>query len=124
MFAIVCTRPDISHPASVVSRYMVDGVRYNIGRQLNGHCGLKRALKDVGLVLSRDRLQHEYHGLSELNYARGLDKRWLTTGYIFTPSKRCCELEVFVTEIGRFPTTKVEYMAQTKAMQEAIWLKG
>jgi len=83
MYAMVCTRPDISHAVGIVSRYM-----HNPGK---GHWqAVKWILRyiqktvDVGLLFERDdTLGQGVIGYVDSNYAGDLDKRRSTTGYVF-----------------------------------------
>ena len=84
MYAMVCTRPDISQAVSIVSRYM-----HNPGK---GHWQavkwiLRYILKtvDVGLLFKQDTtLGKCVIGYVDSDYAGDLDKRRSTTGYVFT----------------------------------------
>ena len=87
MYAMVCTRPDISQAVSIVSRYMHDPGRGHweavkwILRYMKGTI-------DVGLVFEKDHQEkHECTGYVDSDYAGDLDKRWSTTGYVFTLSQ-------------------------------------
>ncbi|KAG8495920.1 hypothetical protein CXB51_007502 [Gossypium anomalum] len=84
MYAMVCTRPDISQAVSIVSRHM-----HNPGK---GHWqAVKWILRyiqktvDVGLLLKQDNtLGKGVIGYVDSNYADDLDKQRSTTGYVFT----------------------------------------
>ncbi|GJT18000.1 transposable element [Tanacetum coccineum] len=97
MYAMICTRPYISHVVGMVSRYM-----HNPGK---GHWQtVKWILRyihntvNVGLVFEHGSSQW-VEGYCDSNYAGDLDKRRSTTGYVFT-------------------------MAKAPAVKEAIWLQG
>ena len=84
MYAMVCTRLDISHTVGIMSRYM-----HNPGK---GHwqvvkCILRYIQKtvDVGLLFERDdTLGQGVIRYVDSNYNGDLDKRRSTTGYLFT----------------------------------------
>ena len=82
MYAMVCTRPDISHTVGVVSRYM-----HNPGK--DHWQAVKWILRyihntvDVGLVFEQKDSQYLV-GYCDSDYAGDLDKRRSTTGYVFT----------------------------------------
>ena len=87
MYAMVCTRPDISHAVGTVSRYM-----HNPGKE---HWqAVKWILRyiqktlDVGLISKKDDMvgQHVV-GYYLSDYAGDLDKRRSTIGYVFTLAK-------------------------------------
>jgi len=87
MYAMLCIRPDLSQAISMISRYMHDPEQ--------GHWeAVKWVLRyikgtiDVGLVFKKDSTgKQECIGYVDSNYAGYLDKRWSTTGYIFTLSQ-------------------------------------
>ena len=80
---------------------------------------------DVGLLFERDdTLGQGVIRYVDSDYAGNLDKRWSTTGYVFTfaggPISWKSTLQFTVAP----STTKAEYMAITEAVEEAIWLQG
>ena len=80
MYAIVCTRPDLSQAVSMVSRYMYDpeqghweAVKW-ILRYIKGTI-------DVGLVFEKDSIgKQDCIGYVDSDYAGDLDKRRSTRG--------------------------------------------
>ena len=124
MYAMVCTRPDISHAVSMVSRYMHDpgkdhwqAVKW-ILRYIHGTVNL-------GLKFERDnRLGQNLEGYVDSDYAGDLDKRWSTTGYLFTLAKGPVSWRSTLQSTVALSTTEAEYMAVTEAFKEAIWLHG
>ncbi|GJR75320.1 hypothetical protein Tco_0087685 [Tanacetum coccineum] len=94
MYAMICTRPDISHVVGMVSKYM-----HNPGK---GHWqAIKWILRyihntvDVGLVF-----EHE-------------SSQWAPVSWKST-----------LQSTTALSTTEAEYMAMTEAAKEAIWLQG
>ena len=87
MYAMVCTRPDISHAVGTVSRYM-----HNPGKEhWQAVKWILRYIKktlDVGLIFEKDDMvgQHVV-GYCDSDYTGDLDKRRSTTGYVFTLAK-------------------------------------
>jgi hypothetical protein len=125
MYAMVCTRPDISQAVSVVSKYMHDPgkghwqaakwiLRYILGTV------------DVGLKFKRvdNGLDQILGGYVDSDYTGDLNKRRSTTGYVFTlaggPVSWRSTLQTTVT----LSTTEAEYMTVADAINEAIWLHG
>ena len=120
MYAMVCTRPDISHAVSMVSRYMHapgkehwNAVKW-ILRYLLGTI-------DVGLEFVRDmNNNHLCVGYVDSDYAGDLDKRRSTTGYVFTlAGGPICWRSILQSTVA-LSTTEAEYMAVTEAFKEAI----
>jgi len=124
MYAMVCTRPDLSQAVSMVSRYMHDpgqghweAVKW-ILRYIKGTV-------DVGLVFEKDNTgKQECIGYVDSDYAGDLDKRRSTTGYVFTFSQAPVSWRSTLQSTVALSTTEAEYMALTEAMKEAIWLQG
>ncbi|KAL5804929.1 hypothetical protein ACOSQ3_031729 [Xanthoceras sorbifolium] len=124
MYAIVCTRPDISQAISVVSRYMHDPGK--------GHWqAVKWILRylmdtvDVGLVFQRDNDDGQcVTGYVDSDYAEDLDKRRSTTNYVFTLAKGPVNWKSTLQSTVALSTTEAEYMAVSEAVKEAIWLQG
>ncbi|KAH9688510.1 hypothetical protein KPL70_015142 [Citrus sinensis] len=124
MYVMVCTRSDISHAVSIVSRYM-----HNPGK---GHWqAVKWILRhiqktmDVGLLFERDdTLGKGVIGYVDSDYAGDLDKRRSTTGYVFTFAGGPISWKSTLQSTVALSTTEAEYMAITEAIKEAIWLQG
>ncbi|KAK3009945.1 hypothetical protein RJ639_012117 [Escallonia herrerae] len=83
MYAMVCTRPYISHAVSMVSKYVE-----NLG---NKHWDAIKWIfhylagpTNIGIMFDSDGARVEVSGFVDSDYARDLDSRRFTTGYIFT----------------------------------------
>ncbi|KAH9699088.1 Integrase catalytic domain-containing protein [Citrus sinensis] len=122
MYAMVCTRPDISQAVSMVSRYM-----HNPGK--NQWLAVKWILRylygtvDVGLLFKNDCGQ-QCVGYCDSDFVGDLDKRRSTTGYVFTLGGGPVSWRSILQSTVALSTTEAEYMAATEAVKEAIWLKG
>ena len=124
MYAMVCTRPDISQAVGVVSRYMHDpgkehwqAVKWILRYILN--------TVDIGLVFQQDKQDGQcVVGYCDSDYAGDLDKRRSTTGYVFTFAKAPVSWKSTLQSTVALSTTEAEYMAVTEAVKEAIWLQG
>jgi len=123
MYAMICTRPDISHAVSLVSRYMA-----NPGKEhWEALKWLLRYLKgtmDVSLKFTKDGAQRQVEGYVDSDYAGDLDKRRSTTGYVFTLGGGPVSWRSVLQHTTALSTTEAEYMAAVDAGKEAIWLKG
>ncbi|KAH9718140.1 hypothetical protein KPL71_022099 [Citrus sinensis] len=122
MYAMVCTRPDISQAVSMVSRYM-----HNPGK--NQWLAVKWILRylyetvDVGLLFKKDCGQ-QCVGYCDSDFAGDLDKRRSTTGYVFTLGGGPVSWRSILQSTIALSTTEAEYMATTEVVKKAIWLKG
>ncbi|KAH9726184.1 hypothetical protein KPL70_008163 [Citrus sinensis] len=113
MYAMVCTRPDISQAVSMVSRYM-----HNPGK--NQWLAVKWILRylygtiDVGLLFKKDCGQ-QCVGYCDSDFAGDLDKRRSTTGYVFTLGGGPENIAVFCdNQSAIFLAKNQTYHARTK----------
>ncbi|GKB23082.1 transposable element [Tanacetum coccineum] len=122
MYAMICTRPDIAHAMSVVSRYMAHPGKehWNAVKRIFRY--LKEA-SDVGLIYGGDR-EYIVAGYSDSDYATDLDARRSLTGYVFTIGNSVVSWKATLQPSVALSTTEAEYMALTEAAKEGIWLKG
>ncbi|GJW92213.1 transposable element [Tanacetum coccineum] len=97
MYVMVCTRPDIAHAMSVVSRYMAHPGKehWNAVKRIFRYL---KGTSDVGLIYGGER-EYLVAGYSDSDYAADLDARRSLTGYVFT-------------------------IGSSVAAKEGIWLKG
>uniref|UniRef100_A0A2N9HJ76 Integrase catalytic domain-containing protein n=1 Tax=Fagus sylvatica TaxID=28930 RepID=A0A2N9HJ76_FAGSY len=123
MYAMVCTRPDLAHAVSTVSRYMA-----NPGREhWNAVKWIFRYLKGTaehGILFSRQSGTNSVVGYVDADYAGEVDDRRSTTGYVFTLSGGPICWKSTLQSIVAMSTTEAEYMAVAEAAKEALWLKG
>jgi hypothetical protein len=123
MYAMVCTRPDLAHAVSVVSKYMAnpgkqhwDAVKW-IFRYLKG-------TTDYGITFVRQKSDLSVVGYVDADYAGDLDDRRSTTGYVFTLTGGPICWKSMIQSTVAMSTTEVEYMAAAEAAKEALWLTG
>jgi len=124
MYAMVCTRPDISQAVSVVSRYMVNPGK--VHRQaVKWILRYLRGTTDVDLVYDKGSgFNSNVIGYVDSDYAGDLDKRRSLTGFVFTLSGCAISWNATLQSTVALSTTEVEYMAAAEAVKEAIWLRG
>ena len=122
MYAMVCTRPDLAHAVSVVSRFMGQPGKEHwqavkrIFRYLRG-------TSDVGLIYGGD-AHVSVTGYSDSDYAGDVDSRRSMTGYVFTLGGSVVSWKATLQATVTLSTTEAEYMALTEAAKEGVWLKG
>ena len=120
MYAMVCTRPDIAHAVGVVSRFLDnpgkehwEAVKW-ILRYLRGSSDECLCFRGSSPILK---------GYTDADMAGDLDNRKSTTGYLFTFSGGAISWQSKLKKCVALSTTEAEYIADTEASKEMIWLK-
>ena len=121
MYAMVCTRPDISQAVSVVSRYMA-----NPGKEhWQAVKWILRYLKGTSnFCLEFGRTSNSLVGFVDSDYAGDLDRRRSLTGYVFCIGGCAVSWKATLQHVVALSTTEAEYMAVTEAIKETLWLRG
>lgn len=121
MYAMVCTRPDISHAVGVASRFMA-----NPGREhwaaVKWVLRYLRGTSDYSITYRSS--DNSICGYVDSDFAGDLDKRRSTSGYVFTLAGGPICWMSKLQKTTAVSTTEAEYVAAYHACQEAIWLKG
>ncbi|KAG8496414.1 hypothetical protein CXB51_007522 [Gossypium anomalum] len=112
MYAMVCSRPDLSYAVSAVSRYMANPGKEH-WKAVQWILRYLRGTTDVCLQFGRTE-----DGVIDLDRRRSL------TGYVFTIGGCAISWKATLQTTVALSTTEAEYMAITEACKEAIWLKG
>lgn len=121
---MVCSRPDLAHALSVISRFM-----RNPGRpHWDASKWVLRYLKGTlnkGLLYSKcENFEDSIVGFVDSDYAADLDKRMSLTGYIFTLFRNVISWKSSLQSVVALSSTEAEYIAQADSVKEAIWLQG
>ncbi|KAK1652059.1 hypothetical protein QYE76_069864 [Lolium multiflorum] len=121
MYAMVCSRPDLSYAMSLVSRYMA-----NPGKEhWKAVQWIFRYLRGTSKACLRfGRIGEGLAGYVDSDYAGDLDKRRSLTGYVFTVGGCAVSWKATLQDVVAQSTTEAEYMAIAEAGKEAVWLKG
>ncbi|KAH9750881.1 Integrase catalytic domain-containing protein [Citrus sinensis] len=124
MYAMVLTRPDISHAVSLVSRFMANP-GYEHWRVVQWIMRYLKGTLEVGLVYGgEDKNGHTLIGYVDADFGGDLDKRRSQTGYLFTLGGCIVSWKATLQNVVVLSTTEAEYTAAVEAFKEAIWLKG
>ncbi|KAL7000929.1 hypothetical protein U1Q18_052374 [Sarracenia purpurea var. burkii] len=123
MYAMVCTRPDLTHAVNTVSKYMANPGREH-WKAVKWIFRYLRGTADHGILFARQQGQISVVGYVDADYAGGVDDRRSTTGYVFTLAGGPICWRSMVQPLVALSTTESEYMAVTEAGKEALWLKG
>ena len=123
MYIMICTRPDLAHSISLLSKYMS-----NPGRE---HWeAVKWLLKYIkgtlteGLVYHSSKEGVKLIGFVDSDYAGDRDKRRSTTAYVFTVCGNCVSWKSQLQSVVALSSTEAEYIVATEAAKEAMWIKG
>ena len=118
MYAMVCSRPDLSYAMSLVSIYMSNpgkeqlegsSVDFRYLRGTTDSC-LKFGRTDQGLI-----------GYVDSDYATDLDRR---RSLVFTVGSCAVSQKATLQPVVAMSTTEAEYMAIAEVCKEIVWLKG
>ncbi|KAG8496686.1 hypothetical protein CXB51_007936 [Gossypium anomalum] len=121
MYAMVCSRPDLSYAVSAVSRYMANPGKEH-WKAVQWILRYLRGTTDVCLQFGRT--EDGVIGYVDAAFAGDLDRRRSLTGYVFTIGGCAISWKATLQTTVALSTTEAEYMAITEACKEAIWLKG
>ena len=125
MYAMIYTRPDITHAVVVLSRFMSKPGKEHWTK-------MKRAFKylhgtsDYVLCyqgrLGLDKVLH-IRGFVDAEWAGDLDQRRYTSGYVFNLFGGTASWMSKKQSVVALSTTEVEYMVATHASKEEVWLQ-
>ena len=113
MYVMIATHPDIAFTMRVVSHYMSNPSRKHWDA-VKGAMQYLHDSKDMCICFGGK--DASVVGYTDANYARDLDKRRSTSGYVFTFTGDV------VSWSSRRQDTEAKYGVASKACKEAIWL--
>ena len=120
MYAMLCTRPDISHAVSVTSRY-----QSNPGQEhwtaVKAILKYLRRPKDLCLIYGGGDLRVD--GYTDSDFQSDVDDRKSTSGYIFILNGGAVSWKSSKQDTTADSTTEAEYIAASDAAKEAVWMK-
>ena len=120
MYAMVCTRPDITHAVGVVSRFLSNPGREHwnavkwIMRYLRGTSKLRLSFGSGEPVLV---------GYTDADLAGDVDTRKSTSGYLITFAGGAVSWQSRLQKCVALSTTEVEFIAAKEAYKELLWMK-
>ena len=120
MYAMLCTRPDVSYTLSVTSRYQSDP---GMGHWVAVRNILKylRRTKDVFLIYGDGDLIVE--GYSDVSFQSNRDDSKSQSGYMFTMNGGAVSWMSSKQETTMDSTTESEYIVAFEAAKEGVWIK-
>ncbi|KAJ4736375.1 Transposon Ty1-NL2 Gag-Pol polyprotein [Rhynchospora pubera] len=121
MYAMVCTRPDISQAVGVLSRFMAnpgmahwEAVKWLL-RYLKGTSSMALCFKKSSVGLE---------GFVDADLGGDMDNRKSTSGYVFTWGGTAISWMSRLQKCVALSTTEAEYVAISEAGKEMVWLLG
>ncbi|GKV36625.1 hypothetical protein SLEP1_g44733 [Rubroshorea leprosula] len=117
---LTATRPDIMHAVSLISRYMESPKEMHL-------LAAKRILRylkgtvEYGLFYKK-REKSDMFGFTNSDFARDVDDRKSTYGYVFMMGTAAVSWSSRKQPIVTLSTTEVEFVAATSCACQAIWL--
>jgi hypothetical protein len=120
MYAMLCTRPDLAYPIRVLSQHTANPSMEHwmavkrIFQYLQGTLQMKL---QFGATPSKEVL-----GYCDVDWAGDLEDRRFTTGFVFMIGGGAISWNSKRQPTIALSTTKAEYMANTQATKEAIWI--
>ena len=120
MYAMICTRPDITHAVGKVSRFLAnpgmehwEAVKW-ILRYLRGTSKMCLCLGGEKVALN---------GYTHADMVGDLDTYRSTSGYVFTLAGGAVSWQSKIQKCVALSTTEAEYIAMNEARKEMLWLK-
>ncbi|KAM7516588.1 hypothetical protein LguiA_006171 [Lonicera macranthoides] len=120
MYAMVCTKPDITHAVGVVSRFLSNPGRDHwnavkwIMRYLRGTSTLRLSFGNGEPVLV---------GYTDADLGGDVDTRKSTSGYLITFAGGAVSWQSRLQKCVALSTTEAEFIAATEACKELLWMK-
>lgn len=121
MYLMLCTRPDIAFAISQLSRFSANPTERHRTAVKRVFRYLK-ATRDYGLVFDSARTECGLIGYTDANWARDNDRR-STGGYLFMLFGTIITWSSKRQATVALSSCEAEYMAETEAAKEAIWLR-
>ncbi|XP_075515307.1 secreted RxLR effector protein 161-like [Primulina tabacum] len=125
MYGMVCSRPDLAHSISQISRFMADPGE-NHWEALKWTLRYLKGTSKLGLMFQgqKENSSQPLEGYVDSDFAGNLDTRKFITRYIFTLYGTTISWKASLQSVVALSTTEAEFIAVTEVVKEAIWLKG
>ncbi|GJU83619.1 hypothetical protein Tco_1285984 [Tanacetum coccineum] len=120
MYAMVFTRPDITHAVGLVSRYLANPCKVHLKvvkwvfRYLRGISKLCLCIGCVKTALE---------GFTDAVMAGDLDNRMSTLGYLFKFARGAISWQSKLQKCVSLSKIEAKYVADVEACKEIVWLK-
>jgi transposase InsO family protein len=121
MYAMICTRPDVSYSLSVTSRYQANPGLAHWTAVKNILKYLKRS-KDMFLVYGGES-ELVVRGYTDASFQTDHDDMRSQSGYVFILNGGAVSWKSSKQETTADSTTEAEYIAASEAAKEGFWIK-
>ncbi|XP_040254033.1 secreted RxLR effector protein 161-like [Aegilops tauschii subsp. strangulata] len=121
MYAMICTRPDVSYALSVISRYQSDPGLAHWAAVKNILKYLRRT-KVMLLAYGGDE-ELVVNGYTDASFMIDIDDYKSQSGYVFTLNGGAVVSKSFKQNTIADSTTEAEYIVALEASMEAVWIK-
>ena len=122
MYAMICTRPDVSYALSVTSRYQPDPGKSHWTAVKNILKYLRRT-KDMFLVYGGEE-ELGVRGYMDASFQTDLDDSRSQSGYVFLVNGGAVSWKSSKQETVADSTTEAEYIAASEAAKEGVWIRN
>jgi len=121
MYAMICTRPDVSYALSIASRY-----QNNPGES---HSTLVKTIlkylrrtKDVFLIYGGEE-ELVVNGYTDASFQTDIDDSQSQSGFVFTINVGAISWKSSKQATVTDSTTEVEYIAASETAKEGVWMR-
>ncbi|KAG8482959.1 hypothetical protein CXB51_022006 [Gossypium anomalum] len=121
MYAMLCTRPDVSYALSMTSKYQVDPVKGHWTTVKNIHKYLRRT-KDTFLIYGGEE-ELSVKGYTDASFQTDKDDSRSQSGFVFCLNGGAVSWKSSKQSTVANSTTEAEYIAASEAAKEAVWIK-
>ncbi|KAK9128492.1 hypothetical protein Syun_017289 [Stephania yunnanensis] len=122
MYAMLCTRPDVSYALSATSRYQLDpGESHWIA--VKNILKYLRRTKEMFLVYGGFENDLVVNGYTDASFQTDIDDFRSQSRYVFTLNGGTVSWKSSKQQIVADSTTEAEYIAASDVAKEAIWIK-
>jgi len=120
MYAMLCTRPDLAYPIIVMSQHMANPSMEALdGRQTNLSMFARYVANEIAFGATPSK---EVLGYCDADWGGDLEDRRSTTWFVFIMGGGTISWSNKRQPTIALSTTKAEYMVNTQATKEAIWI--
>ncbi|KAG8485755.1 hypothetical protein CXB51_019144 [Gossypium anomalum] len=121
MYAMLCTRPDVSYPLSMMRRYQVDPGEGHWTTVKNIFKCLRRT-KDMFLIY-RGEEELSVKGYTDASFQTDKDDSRSQSGFVFYLNGYAVSWKSSKQSTVAYFTIEAEYIAASEAAKEAVWIK-